>query len=224
LNQPLKNRLVGAAVLLIAAGLLWPLLFDFDEAMLPEPLVLDIPDADSAVEKAKRSPEFAELKSIDRAEVSSTEPASKATVNASTEPAENINAKKDEAVLKDVVSKESASKENSENTVARKSSTITRTSSEDSELTPHLDERGVPVAYVVQVATFGRWDNADRLRNDLIKSQYKAYTRPETSSQTGPYRVLVGPLLTYADAKQASEEIKEQYRIPDTFIRKFGRR
>lgn len=195
-------------MLLIAAGLLWPLLFNFDEAMLPDPLVLDIPDADSAVEKVKQSPGFAEHKSIDRAEVSGASKKPDLPVKTSTEPA----------------SAGTTQAKTTENSPAPKINAIGQASIAETESTPHLDNRGVPVAYVVQVATFGNWNNADRMRNDLIKSEYKAYTRPETSSQTGPYRVLVGPLLTYADAKQASEEIKEQYRISDTFIRRFGRR
>jgi DedD protein len=43
LNSELKQRLVGAGVLLILAGLLWPLLFDFDQREALEAPALTIP-------------------------------------------------------------------------------------------------------------------------------------------------------------------------------------
>ncbi len=43
LNSELKQRLVGAGVLLILAGLLWPLLFDFEQREAIEPPALAIP-------------------------------------------------------------------------------------------------------------------------------------------------------------------------------------
>jgi len=49
LNEALKRRLTGAAVLLILAGLLWPVLFDFDEATRTQVASVQIPDTPIAV-------------------------------------------------------------------------------------------------------------------------------------------------------------------------------
>ena len=43
MTNELKQRLVGAGVLLILAGILWPVLFDFDQTLVSEPPASLIP-------------------------------------------------------------------------------------------------------------------------------------------------------------------------------------
>ncbi len=205
MNEPLKTRLVGAAVLLIAGGLLWPLLFNFDESRAPESLSLELPDAtQAAADVVSSNDDFSsqsrELSGVDAGAASQAKP--EPAVEAPEQRAEKSQA---------ADSQESAGSR--DETVARLGESRV----------PALDNNGIPVAYVVQVGTFGRWENADSFRNALIKSSLKAFTRPETSSQPGPYRVLVGPLLTLDEAKETSDEIRRKHKINDTFIRKFGR-
>ena len=211
MNESLKTRLVGAGVMLIAAGLLWPLLFDFDESMQPsgqQSLALEIPDARAAHAQASASSTFAQRKTV-AAEANDSKPAkpedTKATLAtaAASEPAPE----KDRPVA---VAKKTIVEKTSQKSSAKPS-------------VPTLDSQGIPVAWVIQVGTFGRWENADKLRVKLIEHELRAFVDPATSKQNGPYRVQVGPLLTYDEARDANQKIREDYELRDTFIRRFKR-
>ena len=88
---------------------------------------------------------------------------------------------------------------------------------------PRLDEQGVPVAYVVQLGSFKQFDNANKLRDKLINDyQFKTYLEPRVEMSEGPYKVLVGPVLTYANAESLVVELKNKAEITSTIIKRFG--
>ena len=191
LNSELKQRLVGAGVLLILAGLLWPLLFDFDQRDVVEPPALAIPSmpvVNKKVQVAKPKPVLPTVKP--RVIPSSTKKQPlKALLTDTTEPAP----------------------------IARKASNTIADADR-----PRLDKQGVPVSFVVQVGRFQHWSNADALRNKLINNKHKAYIKPAVSSASGPYTVLVGPLLTYAKAETVVSKVKGQTSVKDAMIKRFG--
>lgn len=194
MNSALKQRLVGAAVLLIFAGLLWPILFNFDESTRIEPLQLDIPDAPEKLPKA----------------VSKTVASQQSSVNTNEKNQSSSNTKN---ILEKVAKEEKQSK-------AKK--VVTRSAADPSlKNRPQLDANGVPVSFIVQVATFSEWANAHRFRNKLVNGGFKAYIKPETSVQPGPYIIAVGPLLTYEAATAMSDKLKQDHRINDSIIRRF---
>ena len=179
MNEALKQRLVGAGVLLILTGLLWPLLFDFDDRLVrpaPERTVPPMPDLARVT--------------IDPIDVAD------AALDVDSAPAADA-ARDDEA-----------SQDQDE-------------TPEVHNETPRLDEHGVPEAWVVQVGTFGQWNNATALRKRLLDKGYKAYIRPVVDVSPGPYRVYVGPLLTSAEASRVAGAIKSTYGLPDVLLRRF---
>lgn len=188
MGEQLKNRLAGAAVLLLLAGLAWPLLFDFDDSMRGADLDMDIPVM----------PEQA------RADIEATRAATAATGQPD-EPSltERISAEAEELLQ---TTKDNVAAATADTPAAR-----TR---------PRLDQDHIPVSYVVQVATFNDWNNASNFRDSLQSSGFKAYASPPGPSQTGPYRIAVGPVLTYAEAEQIARRIEEEHRIMDAIIRR----
>ena len=55
----------------------------------------------------------------------------------------------------------------------------------DTDQKPQLDDRGLPEAWVLQVASFTEASNAEDLNNNLKQKGYKSFTR-EISSSEGP--------------------------------------
>lgn len=197
MNDAIKKRLVGVAVILIFAGLLWPILFDFDESVQPFSGDIQIPEKPDLV--------------FDEAALG------EATVNT-----------KPQVKEKEVVLAEPKAKPAAQTPIADLSKALVKKKTEPklsqakaSNERPKLDEHRIPVSYVVQTGTFNSWKNADALRNKLISKGLKAYTRPETSIQKGPYMVAVGPFLMRSKAEQAAATIKQTFNLNDAIIRRF---
>ena len=177
MNTALKTRLVGAAVLLILSGLLWPILFDFDESMQISHESVEVPPAPPQVKK---------------------------TVSTDEVVPQSAAAFEEADTLADVVVE-----------------TVKAKPVEVNESKPSLDANHIPVSYVVQVGTFSRWSNAVALRDKILDQKLKAYLRPETSVQKGPYVVAIGPYLTKAEAREAKAKIKQQFNLNDAIVRRF---
>lgn len=185
MSEQLKRRLTGAAVLLLLAGLAWPLLFSFDQDMAGQELQVDVP--------ARPGP------------VASSEPEARA------EPAIEV----ESPTLTERLSAEAkALLEAADDSLPAE---LPVAAARDK---PRLDGDRIPVSYVVQVATFNEWNNAKNFRQSLLDSGFKAYVKPPSASQPGPYRIAVGPVLTYAEAEQISQRIEQEHRIMDTIIRR----
>lgn len=203
MNDKLKQRLVGAGVLLILAGLLWPLLFDFDEQTAIDAPRSEIP-AMPVIEKVV----VAQPKPPQRSDAE-PKPAAKPTPSSSAKvtAAKDKESEKLATLLKDIPKPAAiAGKTSNKITDAKR---------------PRLDKQGVPVSFVVQVGTFSNWSNADSLRNKLVKGANKAYIKPSVSVMPGPYTVFVGPVLTYEKAEVIVANVKRQARINDAIIKRF---
>lgn len=185
MNTALKTRLVGAAVLLILSGLLWPILFDFDESLQIPHQTVEVPEQPSSVAEP----------TIRSAPVELDNPSQK--VSEADTLADVVVA---DVVVADVVEEKSLVVDENQ---------------------PQLDNNHIPVSYVVQTGTFSRWSNAVALRDKLVKAHLKAYLRPETSVQKGPYVVAVGPYLTQAQAREAQNRIKREFNMQDAIVRRF---
>lgn len=64
---------------------------------------------------------------------------------------------------------------------------------------PRLDAKGLPDAWVLQVASLGDSQKADALKKSLQAKKYKAFTRTVTRNNKKIVRVLIGPEM---DAKK----------------------
>lgn len=180
-------------MLLILAGLLWPLLFDFDERLsleapasqIPPMPVSSMPEAGSTDTRPVAVPKKVVASPAD------DKPEKVADLQSLPEPAPP------------------AGKKRYSNQVA-------------SDDRPRLDAEGIPVSFVVQVGTFSQWQNADRLRKQLVDKGHKAYTRPAVSTAPGPYKVMVGPLLTIARANAVAAEVKTRFKVNDAMVLRFS--
>ena len=200
MTPELKQRLVGAAVLLFLAGLLWALLFDFDAPERELTSLVLVPPAMPVIEEVIVEPAtpFYDGTSTD----------SVSAISISTLPEQASGSTE----LSNLLGEAPAPK-----TIADKNHSV------DQKDRPRLDAQGIPIAFVVQLGSFNRFDNADKFRNQLVNDyHFKAYLEPKVEMGDGPYKVLVGPALTYSDVSKLADDLKKITEVKDVIIKRFG--
>lgn len=75
---------------------------------------------------------------------------------------------------------------------------------EPKTVAPGIDKNNLPVSWSVQLANMASQANAEALRDTYRKKQYNAYVR----SADGTHRVLIGPLVKQADAQAMCKSLK----------------
>jgi DedD protein len=63
----------------------------------------------------------------------------------------------------------------------------------EAPVSPEIDEEGVPVAWILQVVTVSSEENAEKLRLRLIEGGHKAFVRKIRRDDRNLYRVAIGP-------------------------------
>ena len=158
MNEILKQRLVGALVLIALGVLFWPLIF----------VETDRPNID-------RTPEVQPMPQLAEVDIPAPEP------------------------LADVESVREADALRAESETAQESPGLPAPevpAQEDATPeSPVLDERGIPVAWVLQVATVSTREKAEKLTEDLVAEGYKAYHRTTRKDGKQLFRVFVGPVF-----------------------------
>lgn len=82
-----------------------------------------------------------------------------------------------------------------------------------------LAEQGVQ-AWVVQVASFSNLETANKLRDRLQEQGYKAYVRSVEIGSGTVSRVYIGPKLKRAEAESIKSEVDQSLRV-DALVLKF---
>ncbi|MDC3332707.1 SPOR domain-containing protein [bacterium] len=85
--------------------------------------------------------------------------------------------------------------------------------------TASSDINGVPVAWVLQVASFTSAANADALKLDLQKRGYKAFVKVIKGSDGVVTRVYIGPKLTREALEKERSVIDKRYRVKSLVTR-----
>ncbi|WP_193161165.1 SPOR domain-containing protein [Microbulbifer hainanensis] len=184
LNDGFKQRIVGALVLVALAVIFLPSLFDREGARF--------------IDVTSQIPPAPDIQPI---EIAAPEPVADAA------PAPPVN----EVFQPDVVEQDSmpAAKLDSSEPVKKKEEP--KKSEADAiaqqNSAPVLDDRGLPISWVVQVAAYRDEARADKLRSQLMDDGYKAYTRAVTTDKGRFVRVFVGPKVSKADAEAVKREL-----------------
>ena len=76
-----------------------------------------------------------------------------------------------------------------------------------------LDERGIPVAWLLQVATVSSRERADSLTAELIEAGYKAYHRPFRKDGAVLHKVFVGPVFEREKLDKAKRDIDGKLKV-----------
>lgn len=190
-----KQRLVGALILLALGVVFWPIIFvrepsqvaavsvavppepQVDLSMLPEPdniglrrggvaQVQELPDADVIMDQLRDEGEIDSLPSSDSV-ISIPDPSAAST------------------------------------TLGQ----------------PALDDDGLPIAFTLQVATMAQKARAEALRDQLLERGYKGYLKRLRRDDKVLYRVLVGPRYTRQELEPIKLAIDESWRVESLIMR-----
>ena len=84
--------------------------------------------------------------------------------------------------------------------------------------TNHIKTDPTLGAWVVQVAAFGEKNKALALQGKLLAGNYLAFTEKSTTENKVLYRVKVGPELKRENAEKLRDKIKKEYGLTSSFV------
>lgn len=89
---------------------------------------------------------------------------------------------------------------------------------ENSTNVPSLDKQGLPLSWVIQVASFSKKTNAEELKLALQKKGLKSYTRDIATKDGTSTRVFVGPKLTKQALKKDKAMIDKMFLLTSMIV------
>lgn len=191
MHQRLKERLVGAAVLVVIAVIFIPMLLTgpIDSGSISK---TNIPERPTDKFSSKLVPLNDSLKPIIEDTDSSPDNASQKMTN-----------EDDIAKSPDEVAKEKTEK------------AVEETASEKQVVQEKIvsDKKVGLTAWVVQLGSFSTKVNADKLNLSLRKAGFPAFVEPLTKKGKTSYRVRVGPEILRADADALLKNIKTKMKL-----------
>lgn len=193
MHQRLKERLVGAAVLIVIAVIFIPMFLTgpIDAGSITK---TNIPERTTEKFNSRLIP-------LDNSVTPDTSINMDAEAVALQSVSEDI---KDEPIVKP----------NAETSSTPESINATETSSKKPEPNKIVKDKQVGLtAWVVQLGSFSSKVNADKLNLTLRKSGFPAFVEPLEQNNEVAYRVRVGPELLRADADALLKKIKENTKL-----------
>lgn len=204
LNDGFKQRIVGALVLAALAVIFLPTLFDREGARYID-VTSQIPPP----------PDIQPIEISEPTPVEGGEPVP--------EPEEIFQPQPLERPLEDVGERDSGTgpeKTESSADAASGAEKAEPPQKAQQDSAPVLDADGLPVAWVVQVASYSESSRADKLRARLLDEGYKAYIRAATTDKGRLSRVFVGPKVSEEDARAVKQEL-DQLLAVQTLVMRF---
>ena len=192
MNEQIKQRLVGAVVLVSLAVIFIPMLLDGGNDSTMPRFGSNIPDKSDInfepleIPLKPQEPAAQRPRVIEKAETPAKTP----------EPPKSDVPEKTTSAQKPAVEKPKVE-------AAKESAPASNDS-------PTGDE---PVAWVVQVGSFGQSDNALALRDKLRKKGFTAFVEKYSDKGKTSYRVRVGPELKRSTAEEHLKQLQEKLQI-----------
>ncbi len=204
----LKQRLVGAMVLIALAIIFLPSLFHKDErvALDSTSLIPPQPKVESIVITAPVKPEGIEP-------APNPDKAFQPPVTKSSELSGKTS--KDVKKITDVITVKPGAKEKPASTKPKVTDIAKPKVKTVNSKTPKptLNKQGIPNAWVVQVASLQTKERATSLTNKLQGGNYKAYTRSIKTDKGSFFRVFVGPYIDKSRALSAKAKLDKAYSV-----------
>lgn len=213
MNDILKQRLVGALILVALGVVFWPIIFVEPGVRVepgqvstpPRPAVDTSPIEPPQLERWRASTEsyeeVEEVAATDDELLAGTEAAPAATP----QPEQGGD---EPAVVEPAVVEPAPA--------APVAAVQARSSAPEA---PALDANGVPVAWSLQVATVSSAAKAEELRQQLQSMQEKAYVRKLERGDRDLYRVFVGPKFERAQLEQTRARVDARFGVESLIVR-----
>jgi len=203
-NDILKQRLVGALILIALGVVFWPIIFVepgdkavAQQARIPaRPQIATTPIAVPDLAGLRASPERAAPVEMEPVEFSAPEPESTTAVVDENSDHKNLLPAVDKPAPAPIIASQS----------------VERTRSEPPQKLA-LDADGVPVAWILQVASVSSADKADQLRQRLLEMDQKAYVKKVQGGGRDLYRVYIGPKFERAALEKMQAHIDAEFGV-----------
>ena len=200
METTLKQRLIGAAVIIALAVIFVPMILDGSGREQSVALNMEVPPEPTfTFESDLPDPkQLDELPAIDHADESGNETAmatEKATKSEQTETNPSV--------------------------VEKQTNVQTKTPTKTVEATEtHIKTNPALSAWAVQVAAFGEKDKALALQEKLLASKLSAFTEQSGKAGKTIYRVKVGPELQRENADKLRDKIEKEHGLKGSFVTK----
>lgn len=193
MNDILKQRLIGALILIALGVVFWPIIFvekgvkSLDEAAhIPmRPSVDTTPLVPPSKEGLRESPQIEANLALELAEL----------------PPQPVSVAVDDKPVETSV----------------KPPVKTRT---EAPVKPAIDADGVPIGWILQVASVGNAGKAEELRKRLIEMGYKGYVKKIKTGNSVLLRVYVGPKFERERLEAIKPKIDAEFKV-DSMVRRY---
>jgi DedD protein len=192
-NDILKQRLVGALILVALGVVFWPIIF-VEPGDRSSPGRVEIPPPPLIDTSPIEPPAEGELRASPEAEAEAG--MAQAEVTPLAEGALDANAP--------VPSAAPTPEPQARSTPPQK---------------PALDSSGLPVGWILQVATVSNPAKADELRDKLLASGEKAYVKKLEAGGKVLYRVSIGPNVERAQLEKIQPQIDSRFGVKSLIVR-----
>ena len=207
MNDILKQRLVGALILVALGVVFWPIIFvePGDTGAGERP---NIPRSPAVETHSIEPPDLAGLRPSPELSVTEIEP----------EPAEAVVTARPEPEPVPAVNVESVESAAPVPAPAPEKAAPTRA---EPPVKPKIDKDGVPIAWILQVASVSSQEKADELRERLLEMNQKAYIKKVKRNGKTLYRVYVGPKYEKAKLDPLKIQIDKAFSVQSMIVRYF---
>ena len=223
MNNILKQRLVGALILVALGVVFWPIIFvepddrsrDVSQRMPPPPVVDTTPIAPPDKAGLRDEPltdaqlESRELEQrVDAVDVAM--PANEEAVQ------DESGATQPSATAADPAPEPVAAEAAKTTPAATDSQSRVRS---EAPVKPALDAQGVPVGWILQVASVSDRTKANRLRDELLSLDEKAYIKQVKRGDETLYRIYVGPKFEQAKLDALKPKVDARFKVNSMVVR-----
>ncbi len=210
MNNVLKQRLIGALILVALGVIFWPIIFVEPEArgglnadIPPRPGIDTAPLSPPSPDGLRTSPPLLD---------SGSESGDQVVIAAPAEPADDqqvASATTPDAPVEPAAPAQPAP----ERQAAESTDVIAAAARDEPPVQPKLDEQGVPIAWMLQVISVSQKDSAEATRDSLSQMGYKAYVKPAEVNGKTVYRVYVGPKFERAKLEAIQADVDKQFGV-----------
>ncbi len=213
MNDVLKQRLVGALILVALGVVFWPIIF-VEPGDAPGEERARIPPRPAVDTTPLERPDTAGLRESPETELQQHDVwgATAAESPDAPQPGEAQPGEAQPGAAQPGAAPASA-------TSGSRASQPERTTRVEAPVQPTLDGDGVPVAWVLQVVSVSSADKADQLRDRLLAMGHKAYVKRVRQGGKSLYRVCIGPSFERASIEQIQGEIDAEFRVKSMIAR-----
>lgn len=210
--QAIKYRLVGAVVIVVGFSCVWWLMLDHEEHRRIQETQVEMPEKAFVVERFN----------IDEPKPLGLHPKTNVLENSPVGMDSSSN-----VVIKEDVITPVTQQDKPVAPPAEVVKPIVKKAVEVKPVTPveknthfsALDEKGMPEAWVLQLASLKSQENAKQLKNKLINTSYPAYVKEVSTADGVIYRVLVGPKLDRTKAEQMAKAIEKEHKMKSIIVK-----